>query len=204
MEEEKLEEISTQKFMVKEITQDKKRQEKISVKENEKLQEKLPKEERSDKKVDPVLNDISLTSVLTNPMIKNFEELLKNPSSSCKYSSEGLEYIRNEMVKRFREFIEGYEPILIDFLREQDQSRYQDLFQQNESLKQEKDELSLQNEKLSDELHKTKKETITFKSRAELAEIQNKTLEKKLDQVTQESSSLTKLCDELLTKLENI
>jgi len=148
--------------------------------------------------------DLGFVPGIVPDTLRNLEELARNPNSSSKYSSEGLQHIRNEMTKRFREFIEGYEPILLDFILDQQQSKYQDLLNQSESLNQENEEMSMKVEKLSEELQKSRKEVILYKSKAEMAEIQIETLEKKLEQTTQESLSLTKLCEELLTKLESI
>jgi len=124
--------------------------------------------------------DLGFVPGIVPDTLRNLEELARNPNSSSKYSSEGLQHIRNEMTKRFREFIEGYEPILLDFILDQQQSKYQDLLNQSESLNQENEEMSMKVEKLSEELQKSRKEVILYKSKAEMAEIQIETLEKKI------------------------
>jgi len=106
--------------------------------------------------------------------------------------------------KKFKEFLEGYEPILVDFIREHEQNKYEEILKQSEQLKQERDELYLQLEKVTDDLHTSKRECLMFKSKYELVESQKQNLEKRNEQLSLENTGLTKLCEELLTKLERI
>jgi len=120
-------------------------------------------------------------------------------------STEGLGTIRTQMLKKFKDFLEGYEPIIVDFIKEQEQNKYEDIIEQNKLLKKERDEMLLKVEKFTHDLHTSKRESLMYKSKYELAESQKQVLEKKRnEQLTSENSGLSKLCEEILAKLENV
>jgi len=84
-----------------------------------------------------------------NQQIFSRKSSLKQTSLTQSYgtSYEGLGNIRNEMLKKFKEFLEGYEPILVTYIQEQEKIKYEDITKQNEQLKRERDDMVLKVEK---------------------------------------------------------
>jgi len=117
---------------------------------------------------------------------------------------EGMSIIKEKMVSTLDTFLEGYEPALVDTIAHNEQCKIQEIANQNNELKKEKEELAEKLSKLTNDLHSSNKDCLMYKSRFDLTENKKQVVEKKNQLLMSENNELSKLCEELLSRLEKI
>jgi exonuclease SbcC len=126
------------------------------------------------------------------------------------YDEKDLEEMQLKMVKQFRALLAEYERLMIGYIAEQNRTKFEKVFEENEILKKksahyesEYTTLKAKYETLNSAHQQALRELAVHRAKVQVQESRIKTLEQQLALKLTENEKLTQLCDELITRLEN-
>jgi len=136
------------------------------------------------------------------PVEETFD--LSKVSIKTSFSSVDIQNFKNQISHNFEDLMSSYTPMLLNFIHEKELDKTASLKEDNDILKQELQDLRLKNKMLTDELESSKKDFLYQKMRADSNQVQKDSMEEEVLLLNKENSILQQLCNDLITRLEDM